>query len=78
MTYQPIACALHEKLEYSVLKCLRLQLRYLDASNQEMIVIALPLDVYTENAAEWLRMQHVDGRVEILRLDAILFIAESV
>ena len=76
--YQPIACALHEKLEFAVLKRTQLYLCYCDAAGQEVTSTALPVDVYTANAAEWLKIQHADGRKEIVRLDALLSVAELV
>jgi len=78
VNYQPIACTLHEGLEFAVLKRKKLQMRYRNAGGQEMISTILPLDVYSANAAEWLKMQHADGRVEILRLDAILSFADQI
>ncbi|MDR3392787.1 MAG: transcriptional antiterminator, Rof [Sulfuriferula sp.] len=76
--YRPVACALHERLEFAVLKHQQLQVRYLDPARQEAQAIVLPLDVYTANSAEWLKMQHVDGRMETLRLDALLSFVELV
>jgi len=70
--YQPIACAQHEGLEFAVLKHQQLQVRYCEPDGLEMSSTILPLDVYSANAAEWLKMQHADGRVETLRLDALL------
>lgn len=76
--YQPIACALHEGLEFAVLKQRKLCMRYANADGQEMVSTVLPLDVYSAHAAEWLKMQHADGRTEILRLDAILSFADQI
>ncbi len=70
--YQPIACVQHEQLELAVLQRQHLQLRYVDAQALTITATVLPLDVYSANAAEWLKMQHADGRIEIVRLDALL------
>ena len=78
VAYRPIACALHEKLELAVLKRTQLQLCYCDVIGQDVTSTVLPVDVYTANAAEWLEIQHADGRVEIVRLDALLSVAELV
>lgn len=75
--YQPIACALHEGLEFAVLTRKHLQVRYRNAGGLETVSIVLPLDVYTANAAEWLKMQHADGQEETLRLDAVLSFSEQ-
>ena len=76
--YQPIACALHEGLEFAVLKRKKLRMCYRNTDGLEMISAILPLDVYSANAAEWLKIQHADGRVETLRLDAILSFADQI
>lgn len=70
--YQPVACVQHEQLEFAVLKQQRLQLHYVDAQAITVAATVLPLDVYSANAAEWLKMQHADGRIEVVRLDALL------
>lgn len=64
--YQPIACILHERLEFSVLRRIPLMLEY---SGQKLSV--LPLDVATRNGAEWLKFRHEDGKEEEIRLDRI-------
>lgn len=64
--YQPIACILHERLEFSVLRRIPLMLEY---SGQRVRV--LPLDVATRNGAEWLKFRHEDGSEEEIRLDRI-------
>lgn len=64
--YQPIACVLHERLEFSVLRRIPLMLEH---SGQRVRV--LPLDVATRDGAEWLKFRHEDGREEEIRLDRI-------
>lgn len=76
-SYQPIPCVLHERLEFAVLKRQSLQIHYLDAG-RETVATVLPLDVFSKHAAEWLKMQHADGREETLRLDLILSFTEQV
>ena len=76
--YEPIACILHERLEFAVLKRLHLQVQYLDSVGLAVVSAILPLDVYSGNAAEWLKMQHADGQVETIRLDALLTFSELV
>jgi Rho-binding antiterminator len=65
--YQPIACATHERLEFSVLRRLMLDLWLVDGSRLRV----LPLDVYTLEKAEWLRFQSADGSEQTIRLDEI-------
>lgn len=71
--YLPIACALHERLEFSVLRRIPLILEF---SGQKIRV--LPLDVATRNGAEWLKFRRENGCEEEIRLDRILFFEESV
>ncbi len=73
--YQPIACALHERLEFSVLRKLKLELNYADSTgiHRERV---LPLDVVTRDRAEWLLFQKMDGETVEIRLDAIVSFKE--
>ena len=66
--YQPIACADHERLEFSVLTKQWLNLR-VDGVAQRL----LPLDVYTRDGAEWLLAQTGSGEQLTLRLDGLGF-----
>lgn len=68
--YQPIPCAQHEQLEFSVLSRQRLNLEYRKggAVHREKIC---PLDVYTRDGAEWLKFKGEEGIAQEIRLDAI-------
>ena len=68
--YQPIPCAQHERLEFSVLRKFRLQLEYVENGERRREKV-LPLDVNTRNGAEWLKFQREDGSETEIRLDAI-------
>lgn len=70
--YRPIACIAHERLEFAVLKRQRLRLCYLDESSAERRATVLPLDVYTADGAEWLRVRDEAGHESVIRLDRIL------
>lgn len=74
--YQPISCDQHEQLEFAVLKHRHLQISYIDALQQQVNAEILPLDVYTAEAAEWLKLQYADGRIEVIRLDMLLSVSE--
>ena len=71
LAYRPIPCAQHERLEFSVLRGLRLDLTY-RAANGTVTGRVLPLDVMTRHGAEWLKFRNADGVEEEIRLDAIL------
>ncbi len=68
--YQPIACILHERLEFSVLRRIPLRLRY-NQAGQDRAERVLPLDVATRNGAEWLKFRREDGGEDEIRLDWI-------
>lgn len=74
--YHPIPCAQHERLEFAVLRKIRLQLTYLDGPDTVRATV-LPLDVYTREGAEWLRFNRVGTDQEtVIRLDAIVSVEE--
>ena len=70
--YVPIACVEHERLEFAVLRRQRLLLRYRDEAGAEQEAAVLPLDVYTRDGAEWLKMRDRAGVETVIRLDRIL------
>lgn len=76
LEYQPISCAQHERLEFSVLRKIPLQLEYLQGP-EKIRQIVMPLDVATRSGAEWLKfgVRGTDEIVEI-RLDCIISFAE--
>ena len=65
--YQPIPCATHERLEFSVLRKLKLDLRL----SGGRLIRVLPLDVFTRDQAEWLKFRSEDGLEQTIRLDQI-------
>ena len=68
--YTPIACALHERLEYAVLRGYALELSWHEVGEIRHARVR-PLDVYTRDGAEWLDVRLDDGRRLTLRLDRI-------
>jgi len=53
--YVPITCVDHDRLELAVLKRRKLYLRLRDGDGWTELDV-LPLDVYTQAGAEWLRV----------------------
>lgn len=68
--YTPIACVLHERLEFAVLRGLMLELSW-EEDGCSHTAWARPLDVYTRDGAEWLKIRLGDARELTLRLDRI-------
>lgn len=73
--YQPIACRLHERLEFSVLRKIPLKLFY-RAADRDRDEQVMPLDVCTRDGAEWLEFRREDGSQDVIRLDRILSFKE--
>lgn len=73
--YTPVACALHERLEFAVLRRLRLDLEWSDGAGRHCARV-LPLDVTTRDGAEWLIFQPQGGEAMTIRLDRILSLSE--
>ncbi len=74
--YRPVACVLHERLEFAVLRRIHLRLRWLDGGGEHTERV-LPLDVTTRDGAEWLTFRRRDGTVQALRLDHIAAVEEA-
>ena len=70
--YRTIACADHERLEFSVLKRQRLDVNVTtgDRAGRQRL---MPLDVYTRDGAEWLLAEPESGERLTLRLDWLQF-----
>lgn len=68
--YQPIPCAQHEQLEFSVLRRLMLELEYWEGEVVRCEIVC-PLDVYTLDGAEWLKFKGEEGIGQEIRLDTI-------
>ena len=68
--YQPIPCAQHEQLEFSVLRRLMLELEYRKGGVMRREKVC-PLDVYTRDSAEWLKFKDEEGIEQAIRLDTI-------
>lgn len=76
--YVPIACVIHEKLEFAVLRRQKLHLRVRDANGAETGLVVMPTDVATRNQAEWLGFRADDGTSGLLRLDRIVSVEPAV
>lgn len=73
--YQPIPCATHERLEFSVLRRIPLFLEY-EGSEGRVREQVLPRDVATRDHVEWLKFRRADGSEVEIRLDRIVSFRE--
>lgn len=69
--YVPIACVLHERLEFAVLRRQSVRLSIRDRDTPAVDWVVVPCDVYTRDGAEWLSYRTPDGENGTIRLDRI-------
>lgn len=72
-TYQPIDCNLHDQLESLAVQRTPSRIRYLDADGKEREASGLIEDVYTDEGAEYIR---VNGG-EVIRLDRLILVDDG-
>lgn len=70
MSYQPISCVNHERLEFAVLKRQWLEVQVKQGENAGKHRL-LPLDVYAQDGVEWLEALTESGERLKLRLDLL-------
>ena len=71
--YQSISCMQHERLEFAVLRRLKLHIELNDGTALD----GHALDVYTKEGAEWLKFRDDAGQESVIRLDQIQKFSES-
>ena len=69
--YQPIPCAIYSEYELAIIRQYQLQLVWCDENNIEHISRVTPLDLQTENHAEFLIAQDHEKQTLKIRLDYI-------
>jgi Rho-binding antiterminator len=75
--YQPIPCVQHERLEFSVLRKIPLQIEYRHGL-ENISQAVMPLDVATRQGAEWLKFKVIGTEdVTEIRLDSIISFVEQ-
>lgn len=71
-TYTPIACGTYSEYELAILRHISLRLGWVDEYGQQHIGHVLPLDIYTRDRAEYLRVRNFDKSEHEIRLDRII------
>jgi Rho-binding antiterminator len=74
--YQPISCINHDRLEYAVLTRRKLELTWQAPDETAQRKVLLPLDVWTQDGAEWLKAGDEQGGQQLIRLDWISVFCE--
>lgn len=69
--YTPVSCALHSEYELLIMHRQMIQLRWRDEAQQVHSARVLPIDLLTEQAAEYLVVQN-NNQSQRVRLDHIL------
>lgn len=69
--YQPVTCAVHSEYELAIMQRRPLHAVWRDANQLEHIARLLPLDLKTEQHAEFLYAQDSEGHRLKIRLDYI-------
>ncbi len=70
--YQAIACGLHSQYELVIMYKKSLLLQWKTKDNIKHKESIKPIDLVTHNHAEFLIIEHADGRQEKVQLDHIL------
>jgi hypothetical protein len=74
---QPICGVNHERLEYAVLTRRKLDLTWQALNVAEQRRVVMPLDVYIQAGAEWLKAGDNQGDQYVIRLDWISGFSEA-
>lgn len=69
--YEPIPCAIHSEYELAIMQHRHMQLVWQDLNDIKHISRVQPLDLITENHAEYLLVQDHEGQSIKIRLDYI-------
>lgn len=72
MTYRPIPCVSHERLEFAALKKQWLEMEILQGEHAGRHRL-LPIDIYAREGSEWLEAQAEGGKKLTVRLDWLSF-----
>ncbi len=68
--YRPIACAVHDVLEASVVRRIPCTVRFTHADGRALEVVSRLVDVYARDGAEYVRLE-AGPEVRLDRLDSV-------
>ena len=69
--YVPIDCGLHSRYELAIMRRQQLVLSWADEAGTVDACTVTPLDLFTRQAQEFLRLRDAQGREHTVRLDRI-------
>jgi len=70
--YVPISCDRHSEFELAIMRKQKLRVGWRDPQGSMHLEVLLPQDMMTQNGAEYMIAQSVDGHSYQLRLDYII------
>ena len=69
--YKPVSCQVHSQLELHIMHRQTLRLQWREPTGVSYNLTITPVDIYTRDGQEFLRIVDEQGREKILRLDWI-------
>lgn len=70
-TYQPIACALHDKYEIAIMFSQQIRIKWLDENDVSHEETVTPTDLLVKDGEEFLLARQADDREICVRLDRV-------
>ena len=69
--YIPIECGLHSEYELAIMHKRKVNLIWLNANNEEQSEIVEPVDIFSKNKQEFLKIRTAENNTHKIRLDKI-------
>lgn len=71
-SYTPIACGTYSEYELAIMRRVSLRLGWLDEQGQQHIGLVQPMDIYSRDRVEYLRVRDINHTQHEIRLDRII------
>ena len=70
--YKPVSCAIHSEYELAIMHGQTLCIQWQTNSDEQITEVLKPFDVITDQGAEYLIVQDINGSDKKIRLDKII------
>ena len=70
--YEPVSCELHSQLEWHVMHQRPLRMHWNESPDVNHKLTVVPIDLYTPDGQEFLKIRDDQGQTRVIRLDRIL------